>query len=385
MGGSLRQRGGVIYAIYDAVPGPDGKRRQKWLPCRHSDGTPMSMKQARTMLRGILTDIARGAHIDSESTLLSAFLAHWLGIIGPNLAATTLERYRDLVRLHINPALGHLRLDRIKPMHVEDCLSRLKECGRLDGKPGGLAPKTCRHIHTLLHTALRQAVRWQVIAINPVDAVAPPRVPRPQVRTASVDDIAKLLVAIDSSRFRIPILLALSTGMRRGEICGLRWEDFDADRCLLTINRSIAETSAGYHVKHTKTDKPRQVLLSEELVSELETWRAIQEERGYTDRWICRNAHGNLLMPKLFGLRFRRLCRSVGVEVTLHGLRHTQATNLIMAGVPVRIVAERLGHSTVRTTQDVYTHVMPSDQRQAVEVIERMLRRKTPPIHIVES
>jgi integrase len=226
----------------------------------------------------------------------------------------------------------------------------------------------------------------QMLSTNPADAVKPPRYVRPHIKTATRSQLAQLMVAIDQSPWRIPILIAMTTAMRRGEICGLKWEDFSADRASLAVQRAIVQVPGEVITKEPKTGRSRVISIPRSIVAELSDWHKQQLATGAAqDGWICTHTDGRLITPESVGKGFMRLTRSVGISVTLHGLRHTQATELIMAGVPVKVVSERLGHANVGITQDDYTHVMPHMQDVVVDIIDQMIRNQPPKIKVVDG
>lgn len=368
------KRGETYYIRYDEPRGADGRRKQKMLACKG-----MNKRQAEQRLRDILTNLHNGAYIAPSSMTFSEYLHKWLDFEKEKIAPQTHERYVEMAEKHIIPALGALKLDKIKPLAIQEYCSKALKSGRVDGK-GGLAPKTVRNLHGMIHASLAQAVKWQLLSANPADAAEPPRAPRKEIRTANAEDIAKLWAAAANTKYRIPILIALATGMRRGEVVGVKWDDFDAGRKILMVRRSLTQTRRGVEEKETKTGRARVVMIPDSLITELQAHRKEQELRKsilgdeYVDEgWICADLHGERLSPKWLGNQFTRMAQSVGVGLTLHGLRHTQATTLIMAGVPVKVVSERLGHSTVTITQDIYAHVMPHMQQQAADVMEEVL------------
>lgn len=373
-----REDKNAYYIRYELPTGLDGKRKQRMESC----GIGASEEDARIRLRDREQQRDHGIIVDCTNDSVSQYMAKWMQLGKLDRSPSTHERYDQLLRLYVLPVLGRQKLTKLRPMQIQSLLNTLRESGRHDGKTGGLAPKTVKHIHDLLRAALNQAVRWQILAINPATLVQPPKVPKPSIRVASSDDIANLLVAINDSYYRIPILIAMATGMRRGEVCALRFEDFNEQTRTLLVRRSFVQTKAGVIEKSTKTDKPRVILLPSDLAEEL---TAIRESRqAAPEDWISLNAIGGKLAPKSLDKVYRRIRRAVGVDVTLHGLRHTQATELILAGVPVKTVADRLGHSTVTVTQDIYAHVMPQHQQPAVDVVEKMLEAK-PSIKVVEG
>jgi integrase len=372
----IYQRNGIWGIRYTLPAGPDGKRRQKResLGRGPRDGPQPGEKDAEERLRDRLHELDHNIIADAGTLTVAQYFARWLLLGQPDRSPTTHERYEQLIRLHIVPLIGHVRLGKLRPLQILGCLSNARN--------SGLAPKTVKHIHTLIHCGLTRAVKWQVLSVNPCAAVDSPRVPKPKIRTASEEDIANLLVAIEGSYYRIPILIAIATGMRRGEVCGLKWSDLQPDARTLQVQRSLIQTAAGVIEKPTKTDTARTILLPQQVVDDL---LRHQVDQGHNpDGWICLNAIGGRLAPKSLDRAYRALRRGVGVDVTLHGLRHTQATNLILAGVPVKIVADRLGHSTVTVTQDIYAHVLPQHQETAVQVVEKMLESK-PKIRIVQA
>lgn len=169
--------------------------------------------------------------------------------------------------------------------------------------------------------------------------------------------------------------------MRRGEVLGLTWDDFDAERRTLTVRRALSQVGpTQVIVKEPKTGRSRSVVIHDSMVEELTKHRqwqlGLKEALGceYSDKGrICANPDGGMMTPSLLSKQFKRICRANRIDLTFHGLRHTQATTLITSGVPVRVVSERLGHSNTSITQDIYTHVLPHMQEKAAEVIGQLM------------
>jgi len=376
--GSVFRRGQAWYIRYDLPPGPDGRRRERMLSCRGKN-----RHQADQELRKRLVQIDTGAYVEPAEDSLAVYLNRWIEHKrSSRLADRTIERYAELIRGHIVPTLGNVRLDRLRSSHIQDFYAYALTHGRMDGV-GGLSPKTVRHIHGVLHAALEHAVRLQILQSNPVALVECPRVPRSQVRDATAEEIARLLPVIERSRYRLPILIALGTGLRRGEVCGLRWEDFRLmeylragvrrEAWVFTVQRSAQQTSDGrVSIKNTKTGRARVVMLPDFVIDELQTLRKASGSEG----WICTARAGEILRPKWFGNQVRRLARSAGLTISLHNLRHSQATILLMAGVPVNVVQEREGHANASTTLDMYAHVVLANQELAIDVLNRFFTRQ---------
>jgi integrase len=367
--GTVTERNGRWYIRYDLPPGADGKRRQKTRACPKTIRTG---QQARKYLTQVEADIARGTHIDESRLGFGEYLGQWLEYRSSHLEASTCKKYRQTINFTITPMLGHLYLPAVKPMHLQQMYSLLLK--------DGLAAKTVRNIHGIIHAALVQAVKWQLINQNPADSVEPPKAVKPDIQTARRGDMLKLVEAINGSIWRVPILLILATGMRRGEVCGLKWEDYDPDNATMMIRRAVSQMD-GTFIKSTKSGKARVVALPKSLVAILKDHR----ESQVGTEWICANPNGTHMRPNSLARAYRRMAEPLGITATLHGLRHTQATELLMMGVPVKVVSERLGHSTAKITMDVYAHVLPHMQQQSAELVDTMLGLSEPEITVVEG
>ncbi len=370
MAGSLLKRNDVWYLRYELPRRSDGRRRQKMVAC-----PSLNKRQAEEKLRRILSEIHIGTYIDPSSTSLQEYFEKWMGYTQANLAPSTAHGYKRCIDCYILPAIGDYCLDKLQPLQLQDLLSTLLKSGRVD-RTGGLSAKTVYNIHGILHVALRQAVRWRLLAVNPMDAVEPPKLRRREMHVASSRDIAALLGAVGKSDYRIPIMIALATGMRRGEVLGLKWEDLGIEKCTLNVRRSITQIPGCKPApKEPKTGRARIVAIPLSIVKLLQAHQAEQLRSAHANDqdWICTHPDGSPITPNAMTKSFMRIRDKLGIKISFHGLRHTQATELILAGVPVRVVSERLGHANTTITQDVYGHVLPHAQREAADVIERML------------
>ena len=370
MAGSLIKRGKTWFLRYELPRGADGERRQKMVAC-----PGLNKRQAEEKLQDILRQLRTGNYVDPSGIPLWGHLDQWLRDRQADLAPATIQRYGEIIRLHINPEIGGVALANISPAHIQLVCTRAAE--------RGLSSKTVTCIRGVLHAALHHAVRLQMLPSNPVDAIAPPRVRRSERAVADEDAIARLVAAASQSPYRIPILIGLATGMRRGEVVGLKWTDWDPGRSTLTVRRSICQLRDGrVFEKETKTGRPRVVAVPPQINTELECHRAGQPELA---DWICTDPEGNRWTPDAITKGFKRLVRRIGLgQLNFHSLRHTQATMLILAGVPPKIVSDRLGHSTVQITQDLYTHLLPGSQDEAARIVGEVLSGK-PRIRLVED
>lgn len=247
---------------------------------------------------------------------------------------------------------------------------------------GGLSAQTVLHYHRVLNGALRQALRWQMIARNPADAVQAPRPERKPIRVLSEIETRQLLDATRGTRLYAPVLIAVATGMRRGEVLALRWEDADFEGAKLIVNRTLEQTRSGLSFKQPKTAKSRRaVAVGPLVVDALRSHRAAQaQERlqlgaSYSDGGlIFPTPDGRPWEPDGFTDAFLAFAGKHGFGgLRLHDLRHTHATQLLRAGTHPKIVSERLGHSNIGITLDTYSHVMPDMQEDAARAADKVL------------
>lgn len=360
------------YIIYDLPPGPDGKRRQKMQSC-----PGMTKPEARLELARIQTEISRGTFVEPSTLTVAEHLTHWLERKSTfeGRSPSTVAGYSVNIDRHITPYLGKHLLTKLTPSHIQRFYDRLHD--------SGLSNKTIKNIHGILRCALNQAVKQDVLVKNPADKVDVPRVDRPRITIATEIDLMKLYVAIDESPYRIPIRLALATGARRGEVLALKWSDFDADRGLLTIQRAVVQVKGNVVYKGTKSGNVRVLQLGPTIIAELVEHQTAQAERlnviGIRDTygdWICTDFHGKAQTPSGLGTAYYRLKKSTGIEVTLHGLRHTWVTEQLAAGVASETVQKASGHATMAFMHDRYGHAQARHQQATVDVSERLLNTK---------
>lgn len=251
-----------------------------------------------------------------------------------------------------------------------------------DDEPHGLSPQTVLHHHRVLREALGRAVKWQLLIRNPADAVEPPKAARREMRAISEAETAWLLEVAQGTRFYVPVLLAVTTGMRRGEFLALQWGDCDLSAGTVSVQRSIEQTNSGLRYKSPKGRKGRRIVLLQLAVDALREHQRLQVQQKQAlgeayqngDRVFARE-DGSMWPPDSFTADFARLAKKAGLQgVRLHDLRHSHATQLLSSGVHPKVVSERLGHSTVGITLDVYSHVLPGIQEDAARKLDIALR-----------
>jgi integrase len=291
----------------------------------------------------------------------------------------TLERSKELAQYAIR-LFGDAPLDQLTKEQLRLDMNRLLDCGgRITkqcplGRP--LAPKTVRHVAFLVQACLEQAVDWEYIAKNPMRKVKKPRVPRRRPKVVDRSGFDALLQAAAGMSIYPVIVLAMSTGMRRGEMLALEWTDLDWDRGILEVCKSLEETKAGLRIKSTKSGEPRRFAIPAKVLEVLREHKQEQEQhRGifgpdYSSRnLIFARPDGDYYSPDKVGTRIRAAMRRAGLAgVSLHSLRHSHASELLSKGAPITAVSERLGHASPNITLSIYSHALPSDNEAAAKL-----------------
>lgn len=302
---------------------------------------------------------------------LSEYLTTWLADYAkPNVTGKTYERYERIVEHNIKPHLGHIRLCDLKPTEIQRFYSLLLREGRKKG--GGLSPLTVQHVHRLLRKTLHQAVRWEILDRNPADGADSPRVPRKEMHALDREGLTRLLALLRGNKLYLPVLLAATTGMRRGEIMALRWSDIDLDGRVLRVARSLQQTKAGLEFKEPKSVRGRRnIRLAQATIDALKTHRKAIDT-GDSGLVVCR-PDGTPWPPDQLSAEFHLFAKRNGFAIRFHDLRHTHASNLLRDGVPVNVVSQRLGHAEPAITLNVYSHVLPGMQEEAAAKVDAMM------------
>jgi integrase len=358
------------YVVVEIGRDSNGRRRQKW------HGSYRTRREAEQARAEIVGELHRGMYVAPTNVTLAGWVIDtWLDLVRAQLKASTWDSYRRNLDLHVLPAIGHLPLRDITSQVLNKLYARLLADGKRNA-PGGLSAKTVRYVHTTLHKVLADAVDADLIARNPADRAKPPRPERIAAKELNCWHAGELKTFLDhvrETRWYAAWHLAAMTGMRRGEVLGLRWSDLHLERACISIRHTIV--SVGYAVQEStpKTHQARVVDLDPETLEQLRAHRARQEaERaewgaGYKDHGLvfCRE-NGTPIHPDSFSQRFELEVRHSGLRrIRIHDLRHTHATIALQAGVPVKVISERLGHESPAFTMKQYAHVLPGMQAEA--------------------
>jgi integrase len=367
MKGSLKERSPGHWAII--VDGRDqaGKRRRVWHSFR---GTK---RQAQVKCARLISELQSGASLDPSRVAVAVYLSRWQDHMRTQVSPRTYEVYGETIA-RVVPHIGNVVLSKLRPDAIAAMYATALE---------RLSPRSVHMMHRLLAQSLKQAVKWQLIARNPCDAVSPPRVERRQMEVLDADAAAALLEAARGHVLFMPILLGVLCGLRRGEVAALTWSSVHLDAGRLSIVASVEQTNGGVvRLKPPKSGRSRTVALPAIAVEELRRHRLRQAEellqlgiRQADETHVCLQSNYQPWPPRSLSSIFAKFIRAGGLpRVRLHDLRHSHATHLLGANVHPKIVQERLGHANIATTMDLYTHVMPGMQDEAASRIDATLR-----------
>jgi len=376
MKGHIRERSPGHWAIVIDVRDPQtGKRKRRW---RSFQGTK---RDAQVECARLISELKGGTHVDPGKITLAEFLDRWLAHMQSHVSPRTHERYTELVTKNINPMLGSVILARLQPVQISRAYTTALANGRRDGK-GGLSPSSVHYQHRVLKKALGQAVKWRLLPGNPLDAVDPPRVERTRMQTYDMAQTAEALALTRPTRLYVPVLLALLCGLRRGEITALRWRNVDLDAGQLAIVESTEQTSKTTRLKETKTGRARTVALPSLVVDELRRHRIEQAQellkigiRQDGESFVYAREDGRPMQPHSLTHAWDQFrARTALPRIRFHDLRHSHATHLLAGNVHPKIASERLGHSKVGITLDLYSHVLPGMQADAAARVDLAAR-----------
>jgi integrase len=375
--------GGYYFVVDTAAPGEP--RRQ--LKRRYK-----TYREARAGLTAVLHEVNSGTHVTPSKTTLRAFVeAEWLPVLRTQVRASTYSSYERNLRLHVLPALGDRQLQALKSTELTALYAKLLLDGRADAhaKGKGLSVRSVRYVHTILRACLQHAVDGDVLPRNPADKAKPPVQSAAGNRHETIHawtgpELSAFLTRTTHQRHHVAWHLLAMTGMRRGEVLGLAWDLVDLDAGTVSVRRTLVDVLAGGVPvwSDPKTDRGRRLIsLDAGTVAKLRAHRKAQaEERlligaGYRDLGLVfAMPDGRPVHPERFSREFAQTVTRSGLPVIrLHDLRHTWATLALQSGIHPKVVQERLGHSNISITLDIYSHVNPAMQTDAAERVAALV------------
>jgi integrase len=338
-------------------------------------------REAQAALNKVLVAVEEKTFVAPAKLSLREYLRdEWLPAIEATIRPSSFRAYKQHVECHICPHLGSVPLQKLSGAQINALYARLALIGKKDGK-SGLSPLSIRHVHATLHRALKDAVRWERITRNPIEAADPPRIRGDGTRELKTWSAEQLKAFLNSTRDErlSPLWHVLAmTGMRRGEALGLRWIDVDLEAGRLSVRRALIPNGAVVVVSEPKTAKGRRsVALDPETVEVLkrQAGQQLADQVKKGDKWtdsglVFTKEDGEAWHPEVVSRFFRAAVqRSRLPEIRLHDLRHTHATLALRAGIHPKVVSERLGHATIAITLDTYSHAIPAMQEEAAVLI----------------
>lgn len=336
-------------------------------------------EDVRRKLAKAMSDRDGGLVFDAGNLTVGEYLDRWLAdCVKGTVRESTFERYEYAIRPHLKPALGRIKLKSLNPAHVRTLYRE-----KLDA---GLAPATVQKLHVVLHKALDQAVADGLIPRNATDAVKVPRIDREEINPLNAEEANRLIEAAHGDRLEALYVLAVHTGLRKGELLALKWDDLDLEAGLLRVRRTLTYSGGRHSFAEPKTKKSRRtVRLTTSAVSALRDHlgRQIEEMEKLGSLYrpgglVFANETGGIVNPSnLRNRSFSRVLESSrlsGQGVRFHDLRHTCATLLLSRNVNPKIVSEMLGHANIAITLDTYSHVLPDMQEKAAHALEEALK-----------
>ncbi|CAN5176792.1 site-specific integrase [soil metagenome] len=347
----------------------------------HNETTKGAKKDAQKRLTKVLREKDSGVYVQSSAMTLNDFLDKWLAESASlKIRERTLNGYESLLNCHVREKLGAKRLSDIQLLEVQKLYNEMNKAN--------YSPKTIRHVHNVLSSALKQAVKWKMLMQNPCDFCDLPRQVRSEMKCFTPDEAKLFLQAAKNEKFYALFYLAIETGMRPEEYLGLKWLDIDFEQKSLSVQRALVERKGGGFIfDELKTSRSRRSIpLSNSLINVLKTHRRIQlEERmklgaSYQNHDVVFASEvGTPMMHRnLLRRHFKPLLVKANLpDIRLYDLRHTTATLLLSAGQNPKVISERLGHASIVLTLDTYSHVLPTMQRDATNEMEAIFLRKT--------
>ena len=370
--GSIQKRGNNSYRViiscgYDLET---GKRIQKTFTVRGSK------KDAEKLMTEKLREYDTGVLCTSKDMLFSDYLDYWFEQhCKVNCKATTCQGYLQKINHDIKPILGKIKLQELSPIHIQQfCSIKLKE---------GKSKRTVKQFRAIIHSALKQASKWRLVALNVCDNVEAPKPDICEYTTLDKNQMIQLINASQTSDIYIPILIGIYTGMRRGEICGLKWNNVDFNNSTISVTQALYNTKEQGLIFDTPKSKKsiRKISISKTLVdilkNELEKQKVLEQQVGINyqhNNLVCCNEDGSMINPDCLNPKLKRILKNNNLPlIRFHDLRHSHASLLLEQGNQLKVISDRLGHSNIGITADIYTHVNDCTNKEVADKFDALL------------
>lgn len=353
-----------------------------------------SKREAEKKMAELITRVEGGCTYSASKITLNEFSKQWLETyVKPNLSPTTYQSYKEKLDMHILPYLGGKRLDKIKPLDIDNLYNLLstKLTNRKDenGNFKTLSPASIHRVHEILSSLFNNAARWDLIPYNPCTKVVQPKYKRTKMNCYDEETSKRLinkLLETAPLKYKCFVILAMLGGFRRGEIVGLHWDNVDFKNHKITVNKNVCYTSEqGMNEKNPKTESSNRTIVVPTLCFNLlKQWRAEQGKMKFAlgDKWqgsenIFTTDDGRIMNLSTGPKWFTQFLKNNGFpHIRFHDLRHTFATLLISYNVDVKTVSHKLGHASATTTMNFYVHNLESTDKASAELLEDLLISK---------
>ena len=335
-------------------------------------------KDAKAYLAKVIKDRDEGLVVQPSKMRLNEFLDKWLeSAVEPRVRANTYRSYKWQLKKYVRDQLGSHRLCDISPLQIQKLYSKLNR--------QGLSSRVVRYTHTILNNAFGQAVKWRMLASNPCSGAELPRSRQKEAQVLTIEEVAEFVKVLPGTRHEVLLLVALTTGMRPSEYLALQWKDVDFDGARVQVRRSLDWRRKGeWEFSEPKTARSRRSIpIPTEVLDRLQEHRRSQAEQrlkagpdwGNQDLVFCNGSGDPLDRQNLLRRHLRPLLQTAGIstDLSLYSLRHSCATLMLAAGIHPKVVSERLGHSSITITLDIYSHVLPTMQVEAADKIAQVV------------
>lgn len=369
---------------------PDGSIKYQYV----SGKREMDVKEKVDTLKG---DVRNNTYAEPNRITIKQWLDTWLNVtIKEAVKDTTWLSYESMIKKHINPAIGGIRLMQLQTSHLQKLYNEKIKGGRSDGKEGGLSPRTVRYIHQVINGSLKQAVKEKLISVNVSESVRLPKDPKKEMKVLELEDVSRFLETAKTNRYYkhyyAAYLLELYTGLRRGELLGIRWKDIDLKNRNIQVRQQLVKVGSKHEIRELKTESSQNRVISipDEMIHELKDHKQKQEEflkdLGYNDLQIKEQFKTGLvfvneigtgfIQPRNFTRNFKGVLKTAKLgDIRFHDMRHTFALLSLQQGVDIKTLQSDLGHNSIETTLDRYGHVNDEMKRDAANKRSGLLKK----------
>lgn len=368
MRGSVKKDGSSWYYVFYLEKDANGKRRQK------KKRGFKTKKEAQQALTEAINAVNKGTYIEPSNILYKDYLEEWFSTKKNSVGIQTVNVYKHYLKSRIIPILGSTTLSRLTTIQIQSFINSLSE--------DGLSSSTVKKVLEIIRNSLEHAVDFELVSKNVAAKVKLPKTNKKEMTVWNEEEINQFLKIAKEDRYYIVFHLALTTGMRQGEILGLRWKDFDLEKGQINIKQTLSQDGKTIMSGAKTQSSIRTIHLSESTINTLNSRKIIVSKEKLSlgpiyqdfDLVACTH-HGTPLNPSNVRRTFARLINLSNVpKIRFHDLRHTHATLLLSRGINVKIISERLGHSNIKVTLDTYSHVLPSMQEEVARKLDEIIK-----------